>query len=84
MRGNDPLSLKPIIPKAMNKDNLNPITIDSEKHFLANRNFSAFNDSLNKRFRKCIPIMFGDDAFTVVRSHLGCTHKLPCGRLHNI
>ena len=31
-----------------NKDNLNPITIDSEKHFLANRNFSAFNDSLNK------------------------------------
>ena len=46
--GNDPLSLKPIIPKAMNKDNLNPITIDSEKHFLANRNFSAFNDSLNK------------------------------------
>lgn len=32
----------------MNKDNLNPITIDSEKHFLANRNFSAFNDSLNK------------------------------------
>lgn len=46
--GNDPLSLNPIIPKAMNKDNLNPITIDSEKHFLANRNFSAFKDSLNK------------------------------------
>ena len=33
----------------MNKDNLNPITIDSEKHFLANRNFSAFNKKKKKK-----------------------------------
>lgn len=42
------------ISKAINKDSLNLIVIDSKKPFLVNKNFSALNISLSKWLRKSI------------------------------